>query len=164
MITHLNSDFKPVIRYGKELPGYYCNKLGQIFSVKRNKFLAPKPKWSARLKEEGNRFRCYSYILSIPKGLFEDYDHRARGKSHAPAISVDAHRAVMETWRPIDQYPPEMVAECWNEIPEPAKEWIRRTAYVDHIDDDPANNNVDNLRWVMPIENQSFRKAAAKNG
>jgi HNH endonuclease len=163
MITHLNSDFKPVVRYGKELPGYYCNQRGQIFSVKRNKFLAPKPKWSARLKEEGNRFRCYSYILSIPKGLFEDYDHRARGKSHSPAISVDAHRAVMETWRPIDQYPPEMVAECWNEIPEPAKEWIRRTAYVDHIDDDPANNNVDNLRWVMPIENQSFRKAAAKN-
>ena len=70
----------------------------------------------------------------------------------------------METWRPIDEYPPEMVAECWEETPEPAKEWIRRTAYVDHIDDDPANNNVDNLRWVMPIENQSFRKAAAKNG
>jgi hypothetical protein len=164
MITNLNSDFKPVIRYGIEIPYYYCNILGQIFSTKTNKFLAPKPKWSARLKEEGNRFRCYSYILSIPKGLFEDYDHRARGKSHSPAISVDAHRAVMETWRPIDEYPPEMVAECWEETPEPAKEWIRRTAYVDHIDDNPANNHVDNLRWVMPIENQSFRKAALKNG
>jgi hypothetical protein len=175
MITHLNSDFKPVVRYGKVIPGYYCNKEGQIFSVKRNRFLAPKPKWQARLKEEGNRFRCYSYILSIPKGLFEDYDHRARGKAHSPAISVDAHRAVMETWRPIDQYPPEMVAEEWNQvitpdmigqprIPESAKEWIRKTAYVDHIDDDPANNNVDNLRWVKPIENQSFRKAASKNG
>jgi len=164
MITNLNSDFKPVIRYGIEIPYYYCNILGQIFSTKTNKFLAPKPKWSARLKEEGNRFRCYSYILSIPKGLFEDYDHRARGKKHSPAISVDAHRAVMETWRPIDKYPPEMVAECWEETPEPAKEWIRRTSYVDHIDDNPANNHVDNLRWVMPIENQSYRKAALKNG
>ena len=164
MITNLNSDFKPVIRYGIEIPYYYCNILGQIFSTKTNKFLAPKSKWSARLNKEGNRFRCYSYILSIPKGLFEDYDHRARGKSHSPAISVDAHRAVMETWRPIDEYPPEMVAECWEETPEPAKEWIRRTAYVDHIDDNPANNHVDNLRWVMPIENQSFRKAALKNG
>jgi len=162
MIIHLNSDFKPVIRYGIEIPYYYCNILGQIFSTKTNKFLAPKPKWSARLKEEGNRFRCYSYILSIPKGLFEDYDHRARGKSHSPAISVDAHRAVMETWRPIDEYPPEMVAECWEETPEPSKEWIRKTAYVDHIDDNPANNHVDNLRWVMPIENQSYRKAALK--
>lgn len=164
MIVHLNPDFRPVIRYLKELPEYYCNRKADVFSTKTGKFLKPKLKWSARLREAGRRLRCYSYILSIPTGLFEDYDHRARGKKHSPAISIDAHRIVAETWKPIDEYPPEMIAECWNEIPEPAKEWIRRTAYVDHIDDNPANNHVDNLRWVMPIENQSFRKAAAKNG
>jgi hypothetical protein len=175
MIINLNSDFKPVVRYAKEIPGYYCNTEGKIWSSKRNRFLAPKSKYAARIEKEGLRFRCYSYILSIPKDFYTDYDHRARGKAHSPAISVDAHRAVMETWRPIDQYPPEMVAEEWNQvitpdmigqprIPESAKEWIRKTAYVDHIDDDPANNNVDNLRWVKPIENQSFRKAASKNG
>jgi hypothetical protein len=164
MIINLNSDFKPVVRYAKEIPGYYCNTEGKIWSSKRNRFLAPKSKYAARIEKEGLRFRCYSYILSIPKDFYTDYDHRARGKKHSPAISVDAHRAVMETWRPINIFPPKEVAECWDKIPEPAKEWIRRTAYVDHIDDDPANNHVDNLRWVMPIDNQVDRKKALMNG
>lgn len=164
MIVNLNSDFKPVVRYEKEIPGYYCNTEGKIWSSKCNRFLSPKSKYSARIEKEGLRFRCYSYILQIPKNLYTDYDHRARGKKYSPAISIDAHRAVMETWRPIDKFPPKEVAECWDQIPEPAKEWIRRTAYVDHIDDDPANNHVDNLRWVMPIDNQSDRKKALMNG
>ena len=163
MIINLSTDFKSVVRFGKEIPGYYCNIEGKLFSKKSNKFLKPKVKWSARLLTKDRRFRSHSYTLSIPKNLFNDYDHRGRGKSYAPAISIDAHRVVMETWRSIDDFPPKEVAECWNQIPEPAKEWIRKTAYVDHIDDNPANNHVDNLRWVKPIENQSDRKKAGSN-
>jgi len=166
MITHLNSDFKPVVRYGKVIPKYYCNQSGDVYSVigKVGRFLKPKVKWSARLTMDERRLRCHSYLLAIPKDLFDDYDYRARGRNNPPAMSVDRHRVVMETWRPIDEFPPEQVSECWNQIPEPAKEWIRRTAFVDHIDDNPANNHVDNLRWVMPIDNQSFRKKVAMNG
>jgi hypothetical protein len=174
MIVHLNPDFRPVIRYLKELPEYYCNRKADVFSTKTGKFLKPKLKWSARLREAGRRLRCYSYILSIPTGLFEDYDHRARGKKHSPAISIDAHRIVAETWKPIDEYPPDELKETWDQvitpdmvgqkrIPEEWKAWVRSSAYIDHIDDNPANNHVDNLRWVKPIENQSFRKAASKN-
>jgi len=166
MITNLNSDFKPVVRYGKVIPNYYCNQNGDVYSTigKSGRFLKPKVKWSARLTMDERRLRCHSYTLSIPKDLFDDYNHRARGKGHSPAMSIDRHRIVMETWRPIDEYPPDQVAKCWNEIPEDAKEWVRKTAYVDHIDDNPANNHVDNLRWVRSIDNQSHRKKALING
>lgn len=160
MITHLNSDFRPVIRYEKEIPYYYCNIEAKIWSAKSGKFLTPKVK----IDKSCNRLKCHSYNLAIPKNHYEDYDHRANGRGKAPAISVDAHRAVMETWRPIDKFPPDLLVDCWNDIPEPAKHWIRRTAYVDHIDCNPANNHVDNLRWVMPIENEATRKKAAMNG
>lgn len=161
LIPEQDPQFKPVVRYGKEIPGYYVNLNGDIISTlgKSSRFLKPKIKWAPRLIGE-RALKCHSYTLSIPNGLFTDYDYRARGKKYAPAICVDRHRAVMETWRPIDKFPPTMVAECWDQTPEPAKEWIRRTAYVDHIDGNPANNHVSNLRWVMPIENESNRKAA----
>jgi hypothetical protein len=120
--------------------------------------MSPKTKWEYR-KDGSKRLRAMSVTLSIPKNYY-NYDHRGRGKKSSSAISIDIHRIVMETYKSIDKNPPEMVAECWEQIPEPAKEWIRRTAYVDHIDNDPTNNNVDNLRWVMPIENEPNRKVA----
>lgn len=169
------AQFKPVIRYGTVIPGYFVNENGDIISTlgKSSRFLKPKIKWAPRLIGE-RALKCHSYTLSIPKGLFTDYDYRARGKKYAPAICVDRHRAVMETWRPIDEYPPEMVAEDWNQVitpdmvgqprvPESFKDWVRTTAYVDHIDGNPANNHVDNLRWVRPIDNESNRKAAQMN-
>lgn len=158
MITYLNSDFRPVIRYGIVIPHYYCNNRGDIWSAKTNRFLKAKQKYSARLKKEGLRLRSLSYNLSIPKGHFPDYDHRANGRAKAPAISIEAHRIVMETWKPVDEFPPKELKECWKILPEIAKYYIKKGLVVDHIDDDPSNNHVDNLRWVLAIENQAERK------
>ena len=74
-------------------------------------------------------------------------------------LNVDLHRAVMETWRPIDEYPP-IPTEDWDKCPESAKQWIRDTAIVDHKDDDPSNNHVSNLQWVIPKDNNPYRKAS----
>ena len=48
-----------------------------------------------------------------------------------------AHRIIMETWCPIknsDQY------------------------YVDHINGKRAENNIENLRWALPKDNQQYRQ------
>ena len=63
----------------------------------------------------------------------------------------------METYNSIDDNPP-IPREDWEKCPESAKQWIRDTALVDHIDDNPGNNNLDNLRWVIPKDNQKYRK------
>ena len=73
-------------------------------------------------------------------------------------INVKYHRAVMEAWKPIDEYPP-IPKEDWDKCPETAKEFMRKTAIIDHIDSDTRNNHVDNLRWCTPHDNQWHRKA-----
>ena len=63
----------------------------------------------------------------------------------------------MEVWKPIDDYPP-IPKEDWDRCPESAKQFMRDTAIIDHIDSDTRNNHVDNLRWSTPKDNQFSRK------
>ena len=72
-------------------------------------------------------------------------------------MTIAVHRIIMETWKPIDEYPP-IPKKDWDKTPESAKQFIRDSAIVDHIDDDTHNNHIDNLQWVTPLENSSYRK------
>ena len=156
------NEFKPLIRYRTEIPGQLIAEDGRIFSVQTQKFRSPFKSWTYSATGE-KTIRCLSVTCNIPAGYFPDYTFRKKNESdNHERINIAVHRAVMETWRPIDDYPP-IPKEDWDMCPESAKQWIRDTAFVDHIDDDPTNNHVDNLRWVVPKENQAHRKKHDQN-
>ncbi len=60
----------------------------------------------------------------------------------------------------MDDYPPDRLKDCWNDIPEDAKTWIKQTVTINHIDHDPSNNHVDNLEYTTQRENS---RAATKH-
>ncbi len=68
----------------------------------------------------------------------------------------------MDTWAPLYDNPP--VGVSWEEW-EIARDLpsifnhINKTICIDHIDDDPTNNHVDNLRRVNIPDNNNTRKA-----
>ena len=148
-----NEEFKPLVKNGTVIPNYYISEDGRIANLKTGKLMKVRNIYSKR----SSRLEAQFLTLTVPNTLFDDYQYHQKNKNTV-SFSVSIHRAVMETWRPIDKYPPVALKDGWNDVPEEWRQWVRDTALVDHIDDDPTNNHVNNLRWVTPRENSHYIK------
>lgn len=159
LFENLKEEFRPIKKYGKIIPGYYVSKDGRVFSALSTKFIKFTKEYS---KRGTNRLEALRFSAEVPDTLFDDYNYSKRnGSKHRGnklRITFRVHKVVMDTWKPIDENPPEQIKEYWNDLPDPVKEWIKDTAIIDHIDDNPENNHVDNLRWVTPKQNCVHRK------
>tara|TARA_B110000211_G_scaffold3597_1_gene4221 strand:- start:354 stop:575 length:222 start_codon:yes stop_codon:yes gene_type:complete len=68
---------------------------------------------------------------------------------------------VMDTWLPLYDNPPEgIVWEEWEKVRDLPSVYnlISKSVVIDHIDDDPTNNRLDNLRRVTNWDNNKTRK------
>jgi len=153
---------KPVILRGKQIEGYYISDNGQVFTDYKvvncnivKKFRKIKTEHLVPIKSY-DRKTALHVTLTFPNDLFE-YNFRSRTKNDRSCLCVTVHSLVMETFLPIDQHPPERLKGVWNQLPEEAKEWIRETVIINHIDHDYTNNRLSNLEYVTPRENS--RKA-----
>jgi len=157
--------FRPVVRLGlsgyKVVPEYFVTKNCEIYSSKSDRYLA--------LQTDRNQ-KYLKLSLNIPIDLFPEDDFEySKDNDKSSRVSFDAHRIVKEAWHPIDLYPPTRLEEEWNQvitadmvgqprIPDNWKQWVRETAAIDHVDGNPKNNNLDNLEYVTPKENNKYRK------
>ena len=67
----------------------------------------------------------------------------------------------MDTWAPLYDNPPEgIVWEEWEIVRDlpTVYEYFTKSGSIDHIDNNPANNHLDNLRRVNDWDNQFTRK------
>lgn len=145
-------EWKPLIKKEKIIPNYWVSNFGRIKTIRsgKEKFLKLK---NEIYEEKGNR---QAVTISFPKDLFPEYNYYLHSKNRV-TVRISVHRAVMETFKPIDDNPPIPKVD-WDITPESAKHLIRKTCIVDHVDDNPFNNHVDNLRWVDPEQNNPHFK------
>mgnify|MGYP001157190490 FL=1 len=163
LINSLYGDeFKPIVRWNKVISGYFISKYGKVISTRGKtpieiKIVKNRPVGASNSKR---KVLSTSFKVGLPPNFFDDYVYKSTdGKeSSNSSVRIATHRAVMETWKPIDEYPPDQLKNDWDKAPESFKQWVRDTAFIDHIDDDPTNNCLDNLRWVTPLQNHYRRK------
>tara|TARA_R100000231_G_scaffold41017_2_gene35790 strand:- start:224 stop:976 length:753 start_codon:yes stop_codon:yes gene_type:complete len=97
----------------------------------------------------------------FPENFFEDYQYTKKRDTDSNVVKMcSVHELVMGAFRPMDEYPPDRLKDCWDDIPQDAKTWIKQTVVINHIDHDPSNNHVDNLEYVTQRENS---RAAIKH-
>jgi hypothetical protein len=144
--------WKPAIRFGVVIPNCFVSNRGRLRDASGKLFkIRNRPtgdgRGTGRAAESG-------FSMKIPKGLFK---HRQDEGSGFIQVRFTVHRLVMETFKPLDENPP-IPKDEWDELPESAKSIIRSCCLVDHIDNNPFNNTIDNLRWCTPLENNSVIK------
>lgn len=152
-ISMENEVWSNVVIEGKVHPWYSVSNYGNVVShivqkVGGNRggsWTDYSPLYRKQLKPTMDR---YSYVdMRFPFDFFEDYEYTTSGKKTIKRKRY-VHQLVMETFRPMDQFPPEKLKECWECIPTAAKQWIRQTITINHVDHNPYNNRLDNLEYT----------------
>tara|TARA_B100001996_G_C18574793_1_gene559891 strand:- start:50 stop:661 length:612 start_codon:yes stop_codon:yes gene_type:complete len=159
---------RPIHR-GKVVPGYTIFEDSRMIGI-QGRLLKPSYNYKVRVKDldddedRGIVTHC-SYRLYFPQnffadcdGLFGDVGYTYQKCFTRETKTIPIHRLMMETFKPIDDYPPADLADDWDSAPESFKKWVRRTALVDHKDDNAANNKLSNLRWTDCFGNSNYRK------
>lgn len=161
MHNDIEEEWRPVFYYGKIHPWYSISNYGNCvshFRMGNNGRYIVDPNQRKIVKKANMKcLPSVEFHIHFPSDFFIgttlegiDYSSKIRGliRKH-----IYAHQLVMSTFKPIDLYPPDRLRDCWDVIPELAKQWIRETVTINHIDHDPRNNTVWNLEYVTQGEN-----------
>ena len=155
----------PIKKYGIRVPDYYISKRGQLWSMK-------KMDWRVKV----NNFRDkadknpknQSINLSTLGQPFWDAGHnfkRKRPNGNTIEIKMAVHHMVKLTWHPFEHYSHEVgiSKEAWDSSHPEIKKFIYEQISVDHDDDNPMNNDLNNLFYTTSLRNSNYRKLWRKN-
>ena len=122
----MKMDVKPI----KGFPGYEIFEDGSVWSSKTGNFLSPNVSGKSK----------------YPKIRL-----RVSGKTKTFAI----HKLVAEVFISKPKHPDFTTTE-WRAIPLKAREIIQSELQVDHINGDPTDYHVENLRWATSKQNRDY--------
>jgi hypothetical protein len=158
-------EMKPAICYDKVFDKWLVSKCGKVWSLQKDKLLAGGESW--RQMSRGTKvFKHVVLNLCTEKGFWKDGSGAIRKDYSNPKNkmirSIKYHKVIMDTWAPLYDNPPQgIVWEEWEiarDLPS-VYDHISKNVIIDHIDDNPMNNHLYNLRRVTSWDNNKTRKA-----
>ena len=154
-------EMKYPICYGKVYDKWLVSRCGKMWSFKWNKLLTGAKSYKYNKNNKVIRGIGYTIMLD-EENWWGDGSSSPHHNGYQWKRAITAHKMVMDTWAPLYDNPPEgVVWEEWEKVRDlpTVYNYISKTVVIDHIDDDPANNHIDNLRRVTQWDNQCTRKS-----
>lgn len=149
-------EMKHAICYGKVFDSWLVSKCGKIWSIPKNSLLTGALSGSKRNYVKVG-IRTDESFWEDGSGNCQLSDRRKKNVLR----NIGLHKIVMDTWAPLyDNSPEGLVWEEWEKVRDlpTVYNYISKTVVIDHIDDDPTNNHIDNLRRVTQWDNNHTRK------
>ena len=149
------------ICFDKEYDKWLVSRCGKVWSVKKNKLIEGHISYSYNKNSKAIKMIDYS-IMTDEENWWGDGSGKKHHQGYQWRRPIVAHKMIMDTWAPLYDNPPEgIVWEEWEIVRKLPSVYnhISKTVCIDHIDDDPTNNHLDNLRRVTLWDNQKDRKA-----
>jgi len=153
-------EMKPAICYGKIYDKWLVSECGKTWSMKKKRIITGQK--TIAYNKNTKMIRCITYSM-----MMDESDWWGDGSGHLHHAGyqwrrqITGHKMVMDTWSPLYDNPPEGISwEEWEIVRDLPTVYnhISKTVVIDHIDDDPTNNHLDNLRRVTLWDNQYTRK------
>ena len=161
-------EMKPAICHGKVYDKWYVSKCGKVWSLHFNRILKGSISYNYDKNGRGRHVVFVSMKISTPIGFWEDSSSGLyqRSKNYScESRPIKLHKLVMDTWKPLYDTPPKgTIWEDWKiarDLPT-IYDTISKSLAIDHIDDDPTNNHVDNLERVTQWDNNPHIKKRLK--
>jgi hypothetical protein len=148
------------ICYDKVYDKWLVSRCGKVWTLHHNRLLSGAKVFNFR--KGGKYLSAMNLTIRTPIGFWGDGSGNHCGLVNKEDRKIRFHKVVMDTWAPLYDNPPEgIVWEEWEIVRDlpTVYNYISKTVVIDHINDDPTNNHLDNLRRTTSWDNNSARKS-----
>ena len=148
----------PAVCYGKVYDKWLLSECGKVWSIKKMKVIFGYKKYS--FLKNSKYLKSIVYTVMVDE---EDFwgDGSGYVRGNCLQRNIRKHQIIIDTWAPLWDNPPKGVLwDDWKIAREldTVFNHISKVGSIDHIDDDPTNNHLDNLQRVNDWDNQRDRK------
>jgi hypothetical protein len=159
-INGIDIEMKPAICYGKKYDRWLVSECGKVWSVGKKRLMKGHKTYSYNKKD--TKLSSIQYSIMTEPDWWGDGSGLPHHITNQWKRQITCHTMIIDTWAPLYDNPPVgIVWEEWEIVRKLPSVYnhISKTVCIDHIDDDPTNNNLNNLRRVTQWDNNHVRKA-----
>ena len=142
-------EFAPLSKFNIIIPHVFVSKCAKVWNDKTKRYLKPTKDY-----QPDKSVKCLGVNILTEGKPFWDAGHQYKEKKNAKGsteLRIKLHIAVKTTWEPYRDY---LKTLSYEELLDIAEE----NMVIDHVDDNPFNNELSNCAYSTSRKNSDIRK------